>query len=427
MINSWLQLQDHAVMTIYLVTMKAGLILTLITYSFAFALNAQQPCGTYPYHQKQFSNHTSLISTSRSVENFIHQNIAAGQNNRLDNTVIKIPVVVHVLYHFPSEKIGDDVIYDQLALLNECFRLKNSDTSNIPAYFKSLVADCEIEFELATSDPYKKYTTGIIKKYTPITRWSADDKVKSSEEMGDDPWDPASYLNIWVCDLDKYAGYSSVIGGPENVDGIVMGLKAFGANQKTLVHEAGHWLGLKHLWGDEYCGDDGVGDTPKQASYTIGCPTGARVTCSNGPNGDLYMDYMDFTNDACRVMFTQGQKARMKSLFNEGGPRSSILSSKGLNPPLIFEIPLPEDDPKWLEPRVYPNPADHELIVDLNYDARWVGNLLQVINLHGQHVITTVISSKLQTIDISRLPAGIYFLAAKRADGLSIKQKFIKY
>jgi len=425
--NSWLQLQAHAVMTIYLVTMKAGLILTLTIYSFATALTAQMPCGTYPYGRQQFSTNTYLKHNSLSIQNFIKQSLTSVGENRLDKTVIRIPVVVHVLYHLPDEKITDERVNNQLALLNKCFRMQNEDTVKIPSYFKNLAADCEIEFHLATSDPRKKNTTGIIKKYTPISKWTVDDKVKASAEMGDDPWDPANYLNIWVCNLDKYAGYASVLGGPAKTDGIVIDLQAFGDEQKTLVHETGHWLGLKHIWGDEYCGDDGIADTPKQASYTIGCPSGTRITCSNSPNGDLYMDYMDFTNDNCRLLFTHGQKARMKSLFNPGGPRSSLLASTGLNPPLVFEIPVPDDDPKWLEPRIYPNPAKNELIIDLNYDARWVGNFIQVINLHGQVIATFLISAKVQMIDISRFSPGIYFLAAKRKDGLSIRQKFVKY
>jgi len=407
--------------------MKAGFILTLTVYLFGASLTAQVPCGTYPYSQQQLSTNLYLKQTSLSVQNFIQQTLVSSGENRLDKTVIRIPVVVHVLYHHPAEKISDKMVNDQLTLLNQCFRLQNEDTVKIPSYFKNLAADCEIEFHLATSDPGKRNTTGIVKKYTPIEKWTVDDKVKSSLEMGDDPWNPAEYLNIWVCNLDKYAGYSSVLGGPANVDGIVIDLQAFGDEQKTLVHETGHWLGLKHIWGDEYCGDDGVEDTPKQASYTIGCPSGTRVTCNNSPNGDLYMDYMDFTNDKCRLLFTHGQKARMKSLFNPGGPRNSLLNSEGLNPPLVFEIPVPEDDPKWLEPRIYPNPAKNELIIDLNYDARWVGNIIQVINLHGQQIATVPISSKLQKIDISRLSPGIYFLAAKRKDGLSIRKKFVKY
>ena len=115
---------------------------------------------------------------------------------------------------------------------------------------------------------------------------------------------------------------------------------------RTAVHEVGHWLGLKHLWGDADCGDDGVADTPKQETYTNGCPSGVRVSCNNAPYGDMYMDYMDFTNDACLVMFTKGQKQKMRALFEPGGARYSILSSNALGSPVseqkyLYRILLP--------------------------------------------------------------------------------------
>ncbi len=405
--------------------MKAGLFLVLITFLYAHPGMTQLQCRSFEYSGEQLRKQPGLSSSVSSIEKFIRQNIDVSAA-RIEGMVIKIPVVVHVLYHYPAEKISDELVHSQLAILNECFRKQNKDTSDIPEAFRSLAADCEIEFQLATSDPRKRNTSGIVKKYTPITKWVMDDKMKFSEEMGDDAWDPKSYLNIWVCNLDKFAGYSSVVGGPENVDGIVLGLAAFGSENKTAVHEAGHWLGLKHLWGDEYCGSDEVNDTPKQASYTLGCPANIRVTCGNGPHGDMYMNYMDFTSDKCTHLFTQGQKARMRSLFATGGPRYSFLSSAGLNPPLVFEIPVEEEDPKWLEPRVYPNPASQEITVDLNYDVRWIGKAIQVSNVQGQVLMSVTITAKLQKINVSKLAPGLYFLAAKKEDGVSMKQKFLK-
>jgi hypothetical protein len=140
----------------------------------------------------------------------------------------------------------------------------------------------------------------------------------------------------------------------------------------------------------------------------------------------MYMNYMDFTSDACLNLFTQGQKTRMRSLFETGGERSAFLLSKGLDNPLIFESPLPEADPKWLEPRLYPNPAANEVQLDLSYDPRWMGKTIFISNLAGQSVMNLVITSKIQHIDLSKFKPGMYFLAAKKDDGESIKQKFIK-
>lgn len=414
--------------------MKAGTLFTLTVLIWGNSLFGQRSCYSFVYQQTQMAQKPALKQTLTSLENFTANSIANRTAGRLESGVIKIPVVVHVLYHDPSDKITDAQVQSQIDVLNKCFRKQNSDSTNIPEVFKPLAADCEIEFHLAISDPQRRNTTGIIKKYTPVVKWAADDKMKFSAEMGDDAWDPDSYLNIWVCNMDKYAGYSSLPGDDKNVDGVVIGFPAFGLNDKkagyglgkTAVHEIGHWLNLKHIWGDEYCGDDGVDDTPKQADYTPGCPTGIRITCGNSPTGDMYNNYMDLTSDACINMFTEGQKNRMKAMFEPGGYRYPILFSKGLSTPLIFETPLPDDDPRWLEPRIYPNPAINELTMDLSYDPRWVGRLYRIINLQGQVLMQGVISAKLQKINIGQLKPGMYFLAANKGDGVSIKQKFIK-
>jgi hypothetical protein len=371
------------------------------------------------------------------IETFTSQHTNNNVNNgtsRIEGNVIKIPVVVHILYHSPSEKISDARVQSQIDVLNKCFRHLNADSVKTPAVFKSLAADCEIEFQLARSDSRSRSTTGIIRKYTPITKWTMDDQMKFSVNMGDDAWDAKSYLNIWVCNLDKLAGYASFPGSDAAKDGLVIDFDAFGAINsgsgydlgKTAVHEVGHWLGLKHLWGDENCGDDGVNDTPKQASYTIGCPSTIRITCGNGPNGDMYMNYMDFTSDLCTNLFTSGQKARMRSLFAAGGPRNAILVSKGLNQPLIYEAPVPDSDPQWLHPQLYPNPANSFITLDLAYDARWIGKMIRIVNLQGQTVLQVQITGKILQIDLNKLQAGIYFLAAKREDGESMKMRFVK-
>ena len=414
--------------------MKAGLIITLFAFAFTSQLTAQQRCSSTEYQQTEMRNNPLLRDRMNAIEEFTKQQAYSKTDTRTDGAIIKIPVVVHILYHTQTEKISDAQVASQIDALNKYFRRRNADTTNTPAYFRVLAADCEIEFQLAISDPRRRSTSGIVRKYTPITKWKNDDQVKFSSSMGDDAWDTKSYLNIWVCNLDKFAGYATMPGGEENKDGLVISYTAFGTGSgttgydlgKTAVHEVGHWLNLKHLWGDENCGDDAVGDTPKQASYTIGCPGTVRITCGNGPYGDMYMNYMDFTNGACINMFTQGQKARMRALFNTGGARYSILASKGLLPPLIAEAPLPTEDPKWLHPQLYPNPANNEINLDLAYDIRWIGKTIFVTNLQGQNVMNVMITSKNQRIDISRLQAGMYFFAAKKDDGESMKMRFIK-
>ncbi len=417
--------------------MKTRLTLALILLVFAGRLTAQRNCFSYTYLQQQLSKDPSLRIKIEEAESFIRRQISsanAGISRTGQASVIKIPVVVHILYHLSYENVTDEEVNSQIEALNLCYRRMSADSVNTPAVFKPVAADCEIEFKLATSDPRKRNTNGIVRKYTPITKWETDDKVKLSSEMGDDGWDPKSYLNIWVCNLERVLGYSSVPGSSVNNDGVVIGYSVFGSINtrsafdmgKTGVHEVGHWLGLKHLWGDAYCGDDGVEDTPKQSGYNSDCPAGTRISCGNSPGGDMYMNYMDFTNDACMNLFTQGQKARMRALFASGGPRNSMLSSSGLNAPLIYETPVPDVPPTWLHPQLYPNPATNELTLDIACDVRWIGNIITIVNLQGQTILQVPISAKYQKISIGQLRPGVYFLAANRQDGLSIKQKFMK-
>jgi hypothetical protein len=421
--------------------MRTYLLLGLLILSIG-QLAAQRECFTSEYQREEWRNNPLLAEQAGKIEAFIRQRLiktgttgAAGsqQGARLQQVVIKIPVVVHILYHQSAENISDEKVYQQIEMLNKCFRRKNADSSLTPMAFKSLAADCEIEFHLALSDPRRRSTTGILHKYTAVSLWEANDQMKYSANTGDDAWDPQSYLNIWVCKLKRAAGFATL---PENIsekDGVVVDYSVFGNNAspgyemgKTLVHEVGHWMALKHIWGDAYCGDDLVHDTPKQGNYTVGCPTGIRASCSNGTAGDMYMNYMDYTSDACINLFTEGQKARMRTLFDPGGARYSLLSSLGLTAPLVVEAPVPDEPPKWLHPQIYPNPSSKELNIDIAYDVRWIGKTITISNVSGQVVMQVVISSKNQVVDISKLRAGVYFLAGRKEDGSFIKHKFIK-
>ncbi|MGZ8554265.1 MAG: M43 family zinc metalloprotease [Chitinophagaceae bacterium] len=398
---------------------------------------AQRACSSFDYEEQQLKNDPSLQAKIEGIENFIQRKLTSVQSGVAGKphvgSVIKIPVVVHILYNKSQENISDEKVFSQIKILNESFRRLHADTANTPEWFKSIAADCGIEFQLAISDPQRRATTGITRKYTPVTRWGSDDQMKFSARTGRDAWDPENYLNIWVCNLANVAGYSSFPGGPSEKDGIVVAYNLFGKNikagyelGKTAVHEIGHWLGLRHIWGDSYCGDDWVDDTPKQGNFTPGCPSGVRPSCSSGPKGDMYMNYMDLTYDACTNLFTEGQKERMRGFFDPGGARSAIRSSYALLPPQINEIPPPEETPLWLQPLLYPNPATSELILDLSYDIRWLGQQIRITNTLGQNVMQVQINSKVVKMDIEKLKPGLYFLVTKKDDGTTIKQKFIK-
>src|SRR5439155_11449829 len=161
-----------------------------------------------------------------------------------------------------------------------------------------------------------------------------DDAVKSKAKGGASPWPTDRYLNLWVCTLaDGLLGYAQFPGGPPKTDGVVILNTAFGTTGtaakpfdkgRTATHEVGHWLNLRHIWGDtEDCsGSDGVGDTPNAAGPNYGKPKFPHVTCGNGPSGDMFMNYMDYVDDVAMFLFTTQQVARMHAAL--AGPRNSV-------------------------------------------------------------------------------------------------------
>jgi hypothetical protein len=282
----------------------------------------------------------------------------------------KIPVVVHVVYNTPAQNISDAQIKSQIAVLTADFRKKNADVSTVPLPFAPLAADSRIEFELASKDPAGNPTTGITRTQTGSADFTDDDAVKSAASGGADAWPADKYLNIWVCQLaDDLLGYAQFPGGPAATDGVVILHSAFGTTGtaaapfnlgRTTTHEVGHWLNLRHIWGDDgtgCAGSDFVADTPNQGGPNLGVPTFPRVSCGNAPNGDLFMDYMDYVDDAAMVMFTKGQVVRMQATLD--GFRSSIGTAIPCGKPLPKDLPkelpkdLPKDPPKDL-PKEFP-------------------------------------------------------------------------
>ena len=397
---------------------------------------AQRECATQQYVAGIASN-TEIARRMEDVEGFIQNSsnnikasIASGTSG---NLIIRIPVVIHVLYNTAHLNISDEQIRTQLNALNRDFRRQNSDTVNTPARFKSLAADVQIEFVLATADPKGRTTTGIVRKLTAVAEWNMDDKIKFIANGGDDAWDSRYYLNIWVGKMRSLLGYSSAPGGPAEKDGLVINVTAFGTQNvsaqydmgRTVVHEAGHWMGLKHIWGDTYCGDDLVDDTPKQGGFTSGCPINFRTSCNNGSMGDMYMNYMDFTNDACMNLFTLGQAERMQALFKTGGPKNSFLVSKGLNDPWLEEAPIVEMPLAKTSLTIYPNPAINELIINFANEDNWMGKELRLISINGSVLQKIKITSNIQKINISMLQAGMYAIQGENGNQ-KLKEKFIK-
>jgi len=315
--------------------MKINLSIFILCF-FTLSISAQKRnCGTM--ENLEFLEYQDAILEKRMKknENKFQQTIKTLSKNS-SSSLITIPVVVHVVYNNSSENISDAQVLSQINILNEDFRRNNSDASNTPSAFQSVAADSEIEFCLATIDPNGNSTTGITRTSTSQSSFSSNNDMKYSSYGGIDAWNTSDYMNIWVCDLgSSLLGYAQFPGGPVSSDGVVCHYNYFGdigtasypyELGRTATHEVGHYLNLRHIWGDSNCGNDYCSDTPTQQGSNGGCPNFPSTSnCSgNGSNGDMFMNYMDYTYDACMNMFTQDQKTRMITAISQY--RSGLLS-----------------------------------------------------------------------------------------------------
>ncbi|MCP4407056.1 MAG: zinc metalloprotease, partial [Gammaproteobacteria bacterium] len=304
---------------------------------------ARRACGTMDVHHRLLRESETYAMERAQIENQALE-FAKGVRIPTRAGVVRIPVIVHVVWNTATQNISDTQIQSQIDVLNRDFRRLNSDVAQVPAVWQGLVADAQIEFILATQDPNGATTSGVTRTQTTATVFHTNnDDVKSSATGGVDAWPTDRYLNIWVCPRitdtlgRTILGYAQFPGGPAATDGVVIAHSYFGTTGtatapfnlgRTATHEIGHWLNLNHIWGDDgngCSGSDNVADTPNQGGPNYNCPTFPTVSCSNGPNGDMFMNYMDYVDDSCMVMFTRDQAARITAALE--GPRSSFVTA----------------------------------------------------------------------------------------------------
>ncbi len=312
----------------------------LLLLSLPLLNKAQNRCGTEAHTLELIEKYPEYSIAKTKVSDQTKKWINEHPNYS-EKTIITIPVVVHVVWNTSTDNISDAQILSQIDILNNDFRRTNADAINPNGQaWWGIAADCEIEFCLATTDPNGNPTTGITRTQTNETSFSMQgDPVKSPSSGGISAWSNNHYLNIWVCDLSGgILGYATP---PTNwigsTDGVVIGYKYFGNTGtaqspyhkgRTATHEIGHWLNLEHIWGWGSCGDDEVSDTPKQETENYFCPSSPLHpnSCNTtNPDGDMFMNYMDYTNDACMNLFTTGQKERMIAAINQY--RSSLTNN----------------------------------------------------------------------------------------------------
>lgn len=289
----------------------------------ASPLPPQRSCGT-------MSNHMRLLEMYPSFRDRLFKLETATQKYRSTGLkigsvpVATIKVVVHVVYNDPSQNISDAQIKSQISALNKDFRAKNTDKSRTPAAFKGLVCDSRVQFTL----------DHVTRTQTTQTSFADDNGVKKAATGGVAADDTTRFLNIWVCALGGgLLGYAQFPGGPAATDGVVIHSRAFGTSGtvaapynkgRSATHEIGHYFNLRHIWGDtpDCSGSDMVADTPNAAGPNFGKPAFPHVSCNNGPNGDMYVNYMDYVDDDTMFMFTTQQVARMRATLD--GPRRGL-------------------------------------------------------------------------------------------------------
>ena len=283
-------------------------------------------CAAQDVLLAQLAADPSLAARMQAIENVTANFVTSHSESYLSNGVVTIPVVVNVLYNTSAQNISQVQIQSQIDVLNQDYSGTNGDISNVPAIFIGVKAgDTHIRFVLDQ----------VVRKHTNKASFTTNDAMKKASS-GIAPTSPSTKLNMWSCNMSGgILGYAQFPGGNPATDGVVIDDNAFGLTNyipydkgRTATHEVGHWLNLRHIWGDANCGNDFVADTPLHNSANYGCPASdTRSTCSGNPVM-MTMNYMDYTDDLCMYMFSAGQNARMNATFTAGGGRTSFTGAQ---------------------------------------------------------------------------------------------------
>lgn len=352
-------------------------------------------------------------------------------------SVVQIPVVVHVVYKGGFENISDAQIQSQIEVLNIDYRHLNMNS--VPPEFQGLAADVEIEFCLASYNPVGYATTGITRTYTTypyIGNLLAPDgspRVCYAAYGGHDAWDPEHYLNIWVASIGSgILGYGTYPGSsPPDEQGVVIDPRYFGTvglaalnppNHlgRTATHEIGHYFNLRHIWGanSNVCDDDDfVDDTPVQRSAYQNCPVHPQLSCGNHA---MFMNFMDYTDDACMALFTAGQKNRVWTTLTTTRP--GLIDGPGCS----AALDIPSVGPRHAL-RLFPNPADTRL--NLESDVLLApASTVYVCDMWGrrQAVQTETPDNSARIIHTESLLPGVYLLEIETAENRVLSGVFVK-
>ena len=373
----------------------------------------------------------------------------AKSNSSRSGELYTIQVVVHIVYNTANQNLTDDVVFNQMEILNRDFQRQNADTSNMRAEFDVVKGNPNIQFVLASLDPNGNPTTGITRTQTSTVSFGSElffegdfadlESVKSTANGGIDPWDQSRYLNIWVCNMDIFGttailGYASPPAGLPNwdglnifddiSDGVVIQYQYFGSNNpnpgdgaftvlgRTMTHEVGHYLGLRHIWGDGDCSEeDGIDDTPNADE------SGALFVCDNSLNTcvdnifgvdlpDMVENYMNYSPEDCQNTFTQGQVDLMRGVLQnqrieliENGPFAQLQTNDNMQ--LIL----------------YPNPTSDKIQVQSIH-----AGIVEIFDAFGKLLSQKELERGHSTIDVSEFANGTYFIRFYNATSIQTKR-----
>ena len=413
-------------------------ILLIITSTFLlsnlFAQNINK-CGS----------HEILKSIEQKNPGYTNQLNRIGGSNALNKTrasIIYIPVVVHIVYKNATENLSDAYVTAQIDMLNKTFARKNADTTSTRSIFSNIVGPVDIRFVLAQIKRVSTTVQGFNFDFNQFTGDNYADDVKISNNGGSDAVLPTKNLNIWVCDItlptaqsgellgyaypppglpnwDAGSAYSSVA-----VDGVVIdyiafggltklpvGSSSYGLKGKTCVHEVGHYLGLRHIWGDDggLCQgggigfeDDGITDTPHADDASNSDCDKTKNTCNQGTGDlpDMVENYMDYSSEACQNAFTKGQSSFMYNVMSN--IRTGIRVPTGI-----------EESTYSTLINLFPNPASELLVINFS-DLDFTKAVIEIKDMTGKTITTENINSKTTNYTInglSKYPNGMYIVS----------------